>query len=70
MRSRARTIVKTEVLQVSTQLGDANKPLQGILNIPFVVCNANATKLDAIFWIETVQRPDGSQYLNFNTRRP
>jgi hypothetical protein len=56
-------IVKTEVLQVSTQLGDATKPLQGILNIPFVVSNANATKLDAIFWIETVQRADGSQYL-------
>jgi hypothetical protein len=57
------TIVKTEVLKVSTQLGDATKPLQGILNIPFVVSNANATRLDAIFWIETVQRADGSLYL-------
>jgi hypothetical protein len=56
-------IVKTEVLLISTQLGDPTKPLQGILNIPFVVSNANATKLDAIFWIETVQRADGSLYL-------
>jgi hypothetical protein len=35
----------------------------GIVNIPFVVQNANATELTAIFWIETVQRPDGSQFL-------
>jgi hypothetical protein len=56
-------IVKTEVLQISTQLGDATKPVQGILNIPFVVSNANATKLEAIFWIETVQRADGSLFL-------
>lgn len=35
----------------------------GILNIPFVTQNANAAKLDAIFWIETVQQPDGSTFL-------
>jgi len=27
------------------------------------VRNANATKLDAIFWIETVEQPDGSTFL-------
>jgi hypothetical protein len=57
------TVVEMEVLQISTDLGDANNPLQGILNIPFVVSNANATHMDAIFWIETIQRPDGSRYL-------
>jgi hypothetical protein len=50
-------IVRTVVLQVSTSNSG------GILNIPFVVGNANATKLDAIFWIETVLQADGSQFL-------
>jgi hypothetical protein len=31
----------------------------GIVNMPFDVKNANATRLDAVFWIETVQQPDG-----------
>jgi len=38
-------------------------PSGGIENVPFVVQNANATRLDAIFWIETVQQPDGSTFL-------
>jgi hypothetical protein len=38
-------------------------PSGNIGNIPFVVRNANATRLDAIFWIETVQQPDGSTFL-------
>jgi hypothetical protein len=38
-------------------------PIGGIVNIPFVVSIANATQLDAIFWIETVQQPDGSTFL-------
>jgi hypothetical protein len=50
-------ITKTVVLQISTV------PNGSIGNIPFVVPNANATKLDAIFWIETVQQPDGSTFL-------
>ena len=50
-------IVRTVVLLVSTTNAG------GILNIPFVTANANATRLDAIFWIETVQMPDGSQFL-------
>jgi hypothetical protein len=50
-------IVNTTVLTV------ASIPVGGIVNIPFVTVNANATKLEAIFWIETVQRPDGSQFM-------
>jgi hypothetical protein len=38
-------------------------PSGGITSIPFVVQNANATQLDAIFWIETVQQPDGSSFM-------
>jgi hypothetical protein len=38
-------------------------PSGGIENVPFVVQNANATRLDAIFWIETVHQPDGSIFL-------
>lgn len=34
-----------------------------ITNIPFVVANANANSFAAIFWIETVQNPNGSQFL-------
>jgi hypothetical protein len=41
-------IVETVVIQISTA------PVGGIVNIPFVVQNANATRLDAIFWIEKV----------------
>jgi hypothetical protein len=51
------SIINTVVLQISTV------PSGSIGNIPFVARNANATKLDAIFWIETVQQPDGSTFL-------
>ncbi len=50
-------IVNTVVLEV------ASIPVGGIVNIPFVTVNANATEMSAIFWIETVERPDGSQFL-------
>ncbi len=33
------------------------------INIPFVTRNANATQMDAIFWIETVKQPDGTETL-------
>ncbi len=51
------TIINTVVLVISTT------PDGNIVNIPFVVKNAAATKLDAIFWIETVQQPDGSTFM-------
>jgi hypothetical protein len=44
-------IVETAVIQISTVQNG------GIVNIPFVVQNANATRLDAIFWIEKVADP-------------
>jgi hypothetical protein len=46
-------IVETAVIQIST----ASVQNGGIVNIPFVVQNANATRLDAIFWIEKVADP-------------
>lgn len=51
------TIAETVVIVISTT------PVGGIVNIPFVVHNANATRLDAIFWIEKVQQSDGSTFL-------
>lgn len=50
-------VIDTINLPVST------KNVGGIVNIPFTTENANATQMDAIFWIETVQRPDGTQFL-------
>jgi len=50
-------VVETVNLPVSTR--DSG----GLVNIPFIVKNANATELDSIFWIETLQRPDGSRFL-------
>ncbi|GAB2904672.1 hypothetical protein GCM10027093_47930 [Paraburkholderia jirisanensis] len=50
-------VVETVNLPVST------KDSGGLVNIPFIVKNANATELDSIFWIETLQRPDGSRFL-------
>jgi hypothetical protein len=47
----------------TVQLTVSTTPSGGIINIPFGVHNANATKLDAIFWIESVQQPDGSTFL-------
>jgi hypothetical protein len=38
-------------------------PAGGLLNIPFVNANANANAVSAIFWIETVQNPDGTEFL-------
>ena len=46
-------ILRTTVLTISTV------PDGGIENIPFVVVNANAVSMEAIFWIEEVEHPDG-----------
>ena len=51
-------IIQTVVLDISTTNATGN-----VVNIPFVVKNANATRMDAIFWIETVQQADGSQFM-------
>lgn len=54
---QGQNITSTTVLPVSTD------PSGGILNIPFVTSNANATRLDAIFWIETVSPPGGRPFV-------
>jgi hypothetical protein len=54
-------IIQTVALPIST-VAPAQGPatqVGGIVNMPFDVRNANATRLDAVFWIETVQQPDG-----------
>lgn len=38
-------------------------PSGGITNLPFVVQNANATRLDATFWIEAVMQPVNSTFM-------
>ena len=53
IRLRRPYIVRTVVIQISTEPVENH----GIVNIPFVVQNANATRLDAIFWIEKVLDP-------------
>lgn len=50
-------IIQTSVLVISTSSGG------GVENIPFLVSNADATSMTAIFWIETVRRPDGTEFL-------
>jgi len=50
-------ITHTTVLEVSTRAGRSGPFGGGILNIPFVMKNADAIQLDAIFWIERVAPP-------------
>ena len=59
-------IKHTVVIAISTA---AVAGSTGILNIPFVVRNANALQLDAIFWIETVQPTTGDCFSSCNTCR-
>src|SRR5262249_30709711 len=66
-------VLSTTVFQVNAtpvgQIADVSPfsydPLLpgGINNIPFVVANANAVSLSAIFWINTVQAPGNVVYL-------
>jgi hypothetical protein len=57
---KGQNIVRTVVIQVSTAAAQGST---GILNIPFLVRNANALQMDAIFWIETVQPTNGDPFL-------
>ena len=52
------TIVSTVAIKLSTAA-----PAGGILNIPFVASNANAVRMDAIFWAETVKHDDGGHFM-------
>lgn len=54
---KGQNITETVVLVISTQ------PSGGIENIPFLVENANAVSMNAIFWIETVQLEGGGTLL-------
>lgn len=54
---KGQSISETVVIVISTQ------PSGGIENIPFVVENANAISMNAIFWIETVQLEGGGTLL-------
>lgn len=51
------TIKNTVVLSIST--ADPGS----LINIPFIKKNANATQMDAIFWIEEVQLPHGRTFM-------
>jgi hypothetical protein len=61
----SQTIKETVVIAISTVLPAVAGPVPlgaptrpgGIVNIPFIVKNANASQMDAIFWIEKVQHP-------------
>ena len=56
-------IIRTEVLDISTVTNPSASQTGGLLNIPFVTSNANATQLKAIFWIETVRQQDGTTFM-------
>ena len=55
---RGQKIVKTDVIEITTA-----QPGGFLGNIPFVTANANATRLDAIFWVETVELPSGRRFV-------
>jgi hypothetical protein len=57
---KEQNIKNTVVIQISTSAAQGST---GILNIPFVVRNANAVQMDAIFWIETVEPASGDPFL-------
>lgn len=66
-------IVSTTVFQVNANpIGGIDQALgftpipglnEGITNIPFVVKNADANSMSAIFWINTVENEDKTQFL-------
>lgn len=52
------TVVKTTVLDV-----DSTRPTGGIVNIPFIVRQANATVMKSTFWIQEVKDKNGKAKL-------
>ncbi len=50
-------VTNMSVIEMSTNTPDANG---GILNIPFIQTNVNATKMDATFWIEDITDSNGN----------
>jgi hypothetical protein len=55
-------ITETVVLSISTTEA-VGGTAGGIQNIPFVVANANATSMSAIFWIEKVDDPEIGEFV-------
>lgn len=55
------TILETIVFGINTNQAEGGAG--GVVNIPFVTRNANVAQLEATFWIETVQRADGTTFL-------
>ncbi|HVO53347.1 MAG TPA: heme-binding protein [Solirubrobacterales bacterium] len=51
---KGKEITETETLVIST------KPVGGVENIPFLVENADALSMNAIFWIETLKTAEGT----------
>ncbi len=61
-------IKETVVMIIATTPPAAGAPPggptgSGILNTPFVTTNANAVRMNAIFWIEKVMGPDGKIFM-------
>ena len=54
---QGQNIVNTVVIAIST--ADHGR----LVNIPFVVQNANALQMDAIFWVEIVERQGGQKFM-------
>jgi len=70
--AQGRKITKTIFMQVNAApIGGINgTPVSpepgaegGLVNIPFIVKNADANSMSSIFWIELVQNSDGSHFL-------
>jgi hypothetical protein len=51
--------IKEQKIVSTVKLAISSAPDGGIVNIPFLQKNANATSFEAIFWIETVEHPLG-----------
>jgi hypothetical protein len=52
-----KTLGNQKIIAMTTILLSTNNKDGGILNIPFIKQNVNATKMDSTFWIETIQNP-------------
>lgn len=56
------TLGTNKLLSLTTLTLSTNTYDGGILNIPFLKSNVNATKLDCNFWIESIEGPNGTSF--------
>jgi hypothetical protein len=54
--TKGQTIDSSVEIRLTSEKPDGS---DSVLNIPFVVRNANVVRLEAIYWIETVRHPNG-----------